>query len=411
MTIAGTSASPSDPAAHEEAGNVTALFRSRARAAEHPQAWHEALLERDALRALFEQAPGFMALLEGPEHRYSFSNAANNRLLGRDDLVGKTVAEAFPDLAEQGITQVLDRVYASGEPCVGNGLTFEIREHPTGQLRQRIVNFVYQPIRAAADAPVTGILVQGHDVTELHDAHARIQAQHMELIHVSRVSAMGTMASTVAHELNQPLTAITSYLSAASRIAGRREADPQLDRCLASAQEVAQRAGKILRFLRDMTLSAIEISPVFEVDDAVRQAVELARASHPNMEIAYDIEPGATARVDRIQFQQVMLNLLRNAQEACGEGQCRVAITVSCAGAFLAVAIADNGAGFAEDELPKVFEALVTTKPRGMGVGLSVCRTIIETYGGRISAHNSPGGGAMVRFTIPADAGTRPATS
>jgi two-component system sensor kinase FixL len=407
MTSDGNSARPPDALAREEARNVTTLFGARAGAAERQQSWQEVVQERDALLAMFAQAPGYMALLEGPEHRYTFSNAANNRLLGRGDLVGKSVVEAFPELAEQGIAAVLDRVYASGEPYIGNGLTFEIREHPTGLLRQRIVNFVYQPIRAAADAPVTGIFVEGHDVTELHESHARIQAQHMELIHVSRVSAMGTMASTVAHELNQPLTAITSYLSAASRIAGRGEADPQLDRCLASAQEVAQRAGKILRFLRDMTLSAIEISPVFEVDDAVRQAVELARASHPNMDIAYDIEPGATAKVDRIQFQQVMLNLLRNAQEACGEGPCRVTITVTCAGAFLEVVIADNGTGFSEEELPKVFEALVTTKPRGMGVGLSVCRTIIETYGGRISAHNGPDGGAMVRFTIPAESGPR----
>ncbi len=386
----------------EEAGNVTALFGTLADAPAPRQPAHEVIRERDALHSLFEQAPGFMALLEGPEHRYAFSNAANNRLLGRDDLIGKTVAEAFPELAGQGLIGILDKIHATGEPYVGNGLVFDVREHAGAAAQQRVVNLVYQPVRATAGAPVTGIFIQGHDVTEQYEAHARIQAQHVELIHVSRVSAMGTMASTVAHELNQPLTAVINYLSAASRIAARGTADPQLDSCLASAQEASLRAGKILRLLRDMTLSAIEIAPVFEVDEAVQQAVELARASHPDIVAIYDIPGGVTAKVDRIQFQQVMLNLIRNALEACGDEPCRLIIKVSPDESFLAISLTDNGTGFPEDALPNVFEALVTTKPGGMGVGLSVCRTIIETYGGRISAHNGPKGGAMVRFTIPA---------
>ena len=402
MTVAGKRQRPLFAPIREEGGNVTALFGARADAAEQGQAVHEAVRERDALHRLFEQAPGFMALLEGPEHRYTFSNPSNNRLLGRCDLVGKTVAEAFPELVAAGLIEILDRVYATGKPYIGNGLAFDIRDHSDADAQRRVVNLVYQPIRATADAPVTGIFIEGHDVTDQYEAHARIQAQHVELIHVSRVSAMGTMASTVAHELNQPLTAISNYLSAASRIAGRGEIDPRLASCLASAQEASLRAGQILRLLRDMTLSAIEISPVFGVEEAVQQAVELARTSHPETVAVLDIAPGATAKVDRIQFQQVMLNLMRNAQEACGDGPCRLVIAVAAAGPFLEISLADNGTGFAEDDLPNVFEALVTTKPLGMGVGLSVCRTIIETYGGRISAGNSPDGGAVVRFTIPA---------
>lgn len=385
----------------EEVGDVTALFGARDDAAQ-TQPLHEVVAERDALRSLFEQAPGFMALLEGPEHRFIFSNAANNRLLGRSDLVGKCMAEAFPEPVADGLIEILDGVYTTGKAWIGNDLAFESRDGPDAQVRRRIVNLTYQPVRATADGPVTGILIQGHDVTEQHEAHARIQARHMELIHVSRVSAMGTMASTVAHELNQPLTAISNYLAAAVRIADREGSDPRLGRCLESAQEASLRAGNILRLLRDMTMSAIEISPVFDVDDAVRQAVELAGASLPNLAAIYDIAPGASARVDRIQFQQVMLNLIRNAQEACGDAPCQLLIKVSADGPFLEVTLTDNGSGFPEADLESVFETMVTSKDQGMGVGLSVCRTIIETYGGRISAHNSESGGAMVRFTIPA---------
>ena len=384
----------------EGAGNVTALFRPQPDASGPQQPDHAVLEERDALHRLLEQAPACMALLEGPDHRFTFSNAANNRLLGRSDLSGKTVAEAFPAPAGHALVEILDRVYATGEPVVANGT---IIDTPDADVPQRVVNFVYQPIRAAADAPVIGILIEGHDVTEQHEAHAFLQARNVELIHVSRVSAMGTMASTVAHELNQPLTAIVNYLSAATRIAGQSEIDPKLNACLVSAHEASLRAGKILRMLRDMSLSAIEISPVFEVGEAVRQAVELARASPPDIIAIYDVAPGTAARVDRIQFQQVMLNLIRNAQEASGDGPCHLTIRVAADGPLLEISLADKGTGFAEEELPNVFEALVTTKPRGMGVGLAVCRTIIETYGGRISAHNGPDGGAVVRFTIPAD--------
>src|SRR3982751_1096328 len=144
------------------AGNVTALFGPLAKAPEPPQPYDKVLEERDALHSLFEQAPGFMAMLEGPDHRYTFSNAANNRLFGRTDLVGKTVAQAFPELVEQGFIEKLNAAYLTGKPYVGNGLAFEIRETPDSEARQRIVNFVYQPIRAAPGAPVTGIFIEGH---------------------------------------------------------------------------------------------------------------------------------------------------------------------------------------------------------------------------------------------------------
>jgi two-component system sensor kinase FixL len=402
MTIARKRTGRAEAPGRERAGNVTPLFGTLARQGEPDQSFDEVIRERDRLHRLFDQAPGFMALLEGPDHRYTYSNAANNRLLGRGDLVGKTVAEALPDLVAHGLVGILDGVYATGEPYVGNGLTFEIRGDADGEKRQRVVNFIYQPVRTAGGEPVTGILIEGHDVTEQHETHAREQARNMELIHVSRVSAMGTMASTVAHELNQPLAAIVNYLSAASRIAGRTAADPLLGNCLASAQEASLRAGNILRLLRDMTLSAIDISPVFDVDEAVQQTVELARASHQDIVVVYNVEAEARARVDRIQFQQVMLNLIRNAYEACGDGPCHLIIRIVSDGPLLEISLTDNGSGFPEDDLPKVFDALVTTKSRGMGVGLSVCRTIIETYGGRISAHNGPNGGATVRFTIPA---------
>jgi len=388
--------------APEEHGNVTSLFGAVAKAARRFQTIDEVMKERDALQSLFEQAPSFMALVEGPDHRYTFSNAANNRLFGRWDLVGQTVAEAFPELVEQGFVERLDEAFRTGKPYIGNGLAFEIRETADSEARRRVINFIYQPVRAGPGEPVTGIFIEGHDVTEQHVEHAKVQALQLELIHFSRLSAMGTMASTVAHELNQPLAAAVNYISAAIRLAGRAGGDPVLEDCLSSAGEAAMRAGNILRLLREMTISGTDLSPIFDVQDALQQTVMLACASHPDISVKYDVFPGATAAVDRIQFQQIMLNLIRNAQEASGDSPCELSIKVAFAGAFLEISIADNGTGFAEEDLPNIFDALLTSKPQGMGVGLSVCRTIIETYGGRISASNGPQGGAIVQFTIPA---------
>lgn len=401
MSAVGKRARPLYAPAREKAGNVTALFGSLHEAAEQQRSYHRVLKERDALHALLERATGLMAVVEGRELRYSFANAAYSRLLGHSGLAGNTVAETLPPAMGSDILEILDQVYVTGEPRFANSLTLEVHAESGDQPRRRTVNFVFQPIRAAAGIPVTGILIEGHDVTELNDTHARIQARHMELIHVSRVSAMGTMASTVAHELNQPLAAITNYLAAASRLAGRDQSDARLEECIASAKEASLRAGNILRLLRDMTMSAVEITPTFDVEDAVRQAMDLASASHPEIVTTCELEPGIMARVDRIQFQQILLNLVRNAHEACGSGPCRLEIKAAAAGNFLKFSLADNGPGFLDEDPSGIFDALTTTKPCGMGVGLSVCRTIVETYGGKISAQNRPAGGAIISFTIP----------
>ena len=176
------------------------------------------LRERDLLQELFEQAPGFIAMVEGPEHRYTLSNAANNRLLGRSDVVGKTVLEAFPELAEQGVIAILDEVYATGTPFIAYGLPFIIRREDGAETDTHYIDTIYQPIRDASKQ-IIGIFAGGHDVTAHRLAQERVQALQTDLIHVSRASAMDAMASTMAHELNQPLTSISNYMEAARRIA------------------------------------------------------------------------------------------------------------------------------------------------------------------------------------------------
>ena len=120
--------------------------------------------EREHLRVLFDQAPGFMAFLDGPRHVFSLANLAYLRLVGEREVIGKGVAEALPEVVAQGFIELLDRVYASGEPFVGDGLCVLLRRRPGGDPEEAFVDFIYQPVRGN-DGSVRGIFVQGHDVT------------------------------------------------------------------------------------------------------------------------------------------------------------------------------------------------------------------------------------------------------
>jgi len=239
------------------------------------------------------------------------------------------------------------------------------------------------------------------DITSQKEAHDRVQALQTDLIHASRASAMGSMASTIAHELNQPLAAISSYLSAAGRLAPDGEIDPLLDECIVGALEAAQRAGRIIRSVR--TLTANEEGRKLEIDlePVLRAAVDVAIAGHPNLSVSWKSDPGLRVFGDPVQIQQVMINLLRNAGEAVGDVPCHIGVTATRGISFIEICVTDDGPGIPEHILPQVFEAFVTTKTDGLGVGLSIARTIIEAHTGQISVSNCPGAGAAVRFTLP----------
>ena len=357
------------------------------------------LRERDMLHELFEQAPGFIAMVEGPDHRYTLSNAANNRLLGRSDVVGKTVLEAFPELAEQGVIAVLDKVYATGIPFIAHGLPFTIRREDGPESDTHYIDTIYQPIRDATKQ-VIGIFAEGHDVTAHHLAQARVQALQTDLIHVSRASAMDAMASTMAHELNQPLASISNYMEAARRMVASQPANGLLVQCLEEAANAAVRAGKIIRNLRDMTIKGHVTKSELDLEATVKEAMALVTLGNPGITVSFN--PGTVKSVlaDAVQIQQVVINLVRNAFEASTSGHSHIEISVCSEGRHAEVCVRDDGPGIPEDLLPNLFESFTSTKERGMGVGLSICRAIIEGHGGRIWAENCEGGGAIVCFKL-----------
>jgi two-component system sensor kinase FixL len=243
------------------------------------------------------------------------------------------------------------------------------------------------------------------DLSAKEETEAHMASLRDELIHVSRLSAMGTMASTLAHELNQPIAAVANYVEGSIDLLDRDGEDHReiVREALKDAAGEAFRAGHIVRRLRSfVTRGEVEkrvepLLPLIEEACALGLAGSGERGVTCRQVIAPDAGP---VMVDRIQIQQVVVNLLRNAMEAMPSGG-TLEIRATAEGGFAHLAIADNGPGLPLDVRDRLFEAFASTKRDGMGLGLSICRTIVEAHGGRIWAAPRVGGGTEFHFTLP----------
>lgn len=246
---------------------------------------------------------------------------------------------------------------------------------------------------------------------------ARLSLALSELAHAGRLSELGKMSSALAHELTQPLSAADNYLGAARRLLAGEDpaaALPRVAQAVEKADGQVVRAAQIIRRLRGFIGKGESRRAVEDVRALVEEAVEIALVSprHADvglrLDIAHRLPP---VMVDKVQVQQVLLNLVRNACEAL-EGRPGKAVTVHAAAApaapgdadhgMVELRVCDNGPGLPPQVLARLFQPFVTTKPEGMGVGLSLCRDIVEAHGGRMRAGTGPDGGAEFAFTLPA---------
>jgi two-component system sensor kinase FixL len=360
------------------------------------------LKERDELNTRYQHAPGFIATLTGPEHCFSSINTAYETLVGRTGLRGKTVREALPEPAWQNFIARLDEVRASGQRFIAHDLSVTLTR-PSGSIERHYLNFILQPIRGD-DGEVSGIFCQGQDVTDQKAAVDQVLLLQDELIHLSRVSAIGTMATTLAHELTQPLTAIANY-SAASR----QLVDPEtpraeaLQQCLTGISEGAARAGEVIRHLRDMTKRGKPQRSFFDLHEAIEECILLVRAGRVDLvQIDDESSQGLIVEADRVQIQQVLLNLVRNSCEAMEHSDRRV-VTVRAVAQDdrVVVAVADTGPGVPLEVARTIFDWSTSSKADGMGIGLSISKTIIEAHEGRIWLEDSSATGSCLAFSLP----------
>ncbi len=229
---------------------------------------------------------------------------------------------------------------------------------------------------------------------------------------MSRLTAMGEMASALAHELNQPLAAISNYMKGSRRLlAGSNGPNiEKIESAMDRAAEQALRAGQIIRRLRDFVSRGESERRVESIAKLIEEAgaLGLAGAREQSVQLRFNVDPLADqVQVDRVQIQQVLVNLFRNALEAMAQSPRRELVVANrkVADDMIEVEVSDTGTGFQDDVMPNLFQTFFTTKETGMGVGLSISRSIIEAHGGRMWAENNAAGGATFRFTLPAAQG------
>jgi len=366
-----------------------------------------ALLEREAhLQSVLDTVPDAMIVIDTRGIMQSFSATAE-KLFGYTaaEAIGRNVSILMPEPYAGQHDGYLARYLATGERriiglgrlVVGqrkDGSTFPM-ELAVGEMRSGDRRFF------------TGFV---RDTTERQEAQQRLQDLQAELIFMSRFTALGEMASTLAHELNQPLTAVTSYLNGARRLLdrGRPEDRDQIRHAVDSAADQALRAGQIIKRLREFVARGESDRHAEDLRKLVEEASALAlvgvRETGVRVTYAFDWRVGLVM-VDRIQIQQVILNLMRNALEAMMEVGGRKELHISTRpldGNMVEVAVADTGPGIAPEIMVRLFQPFVTSKAQGMGVGLSISRTIAEAHGGTLTAEPAPGGGTIFRMTLRA---------
>lgn len=243
------------------------------------------------------------------------------------------------------------------------------------------------------------------DISKRRDAEERLAMVRSQLLHVSRVSAMGAMGAALAHELNQPLAAISNYTAAAGMLLSRES--PSIDRgleALAKVEAQAQRAGAIISRIRTMVANREASSRPENIAVLVREASSLALvgSNEAGVHCELSLPEGLVVLADKVQTQQVLFNLLRNAVEATeGLTSRKLLLSVEEANGEAIVCVQDNGPGLPDLVRANLFAPFTSTKSDGMGVGLSICRTIVEAHGGRIWAEDADGGGTRFCFSLP----------
>jgi signal transduction histidine kinase/DNA-binding response OmpR family regulator len=403
--------------------------------------------ERDRMRQLFQQAPSFMAILRGPDHVFELANESYLQLIGQRDVLGQPVRQALPDVDGQGYFELLDRVFASGEPFVGRNLPVALHRDGGGEPRQRFVNLIYQPI-LEPDGTTSGVFVNGFDVTHqkraedqlqqlnetlehrvaertvaLQDALARLQRETVErelaetaLRQAQKIEALGKLTGGVAHDFNNLLQVISGNLQLLSKdIAGNPRAETRVQNALAGVARGSKLASQLLAFGRRQPLEpkVVNIGRLIKgMDDMLR------RALGEEIEVETVVSGGLwNTLVDPGQIENAILNLCINARDAI-DGPGRLTIEAGNAllddayarqhddvapGQYVMIAVTDTGAGMSEEVLERVFEPFFSTKPegKGTGLGLSMVYGFVKQSGGHIKIYSELGEGTTVKLYLP----------
>ena len=378
------------------------LHRARLAAAANAE---QAFAREAHVKSILDTIPDAMIVIDERGIMQSFSAAAE-RLFGyrAAEVLGKNVKMLMPAPYREGHDGYLLRYLKTGERRIigiGRVVVGERKDGSTFPLELNVGE-----MKTGNQRFFTGFI---RDLTESQKNEARLQELQAELVHVSRLTAMGEMASALAHELNQPLSAIANYMKGSRRLLedSSDERATILREAMDKAAEQALRAGQVIRRLRDFVARGESERRVEDVKKLVEEASALALvgAKDRGVRVRFEFDPQTdSVLADKVQIQQVLLNLMRNAMEAMEDCE-RRELVVSASLApddMVEISVVDTGTGIAPEINAQLFQPFITTKRQGMGVGLSISRTIVEAHGGSIAARPNPGGGTVFSFTLPA---------
>lgn len=397
-------------------------LRAAAMASELARANERLATEHSRMLTLFEQAPGFMAVLAGPDHRVQITNAAFRRLIGERAVIGLPLAQALPELAEQGYVDLMDRVRGEEQPYVGTAMKLSLRGGIDTGHKDRFIDVLFQP-NAGVDSASSTMFIQGHDVTEQQHARCEVERQqhHLEelvsertrkledtqtaLMHAQKLEAIGKMTGGVAHDFNNVLHIINGnidlikmFVPANEKVHGRCE----------SAQTAIRRGAtlstQLLAFARKQPLQpdAVFLPEVFASIDLL-----LKRAVGERVEVDFVVGRGIwNVLVDPQQMENVILNLALNASDAMPAGgtlTIRVDNVHKDGDAFVHLAFTDTGHGMPDDVKARAFDPFFSTKGigKGTGLGLSMAYGFVKQSGGHIDIDSTAGAGTTINILLP----------
>ena len=373
--------------------DLSALYRERS--AYDQERAHLAMIVRSSNDAIMSET------LEGMITTW---NSAAEAMFGyaAAEVIGTSVTRLFPPHRQNEEDAILARIREG-----------HATEHYETERVRKDGGVIHASVTVSPIRDATGRIVGAsktvRDITERKAAEARLQLLSAELNHVARVSEMGQLSAAIAHELNQPLTAVLNYANVAKRLIAATDpaATARAYEAVSKAGEQAVRAGQIIKRLRDFVEKRETNRTIENINTIAEDALALGLIGTRSADITTRVELSPSSPpilVDRVQIQQVLVNLLRNAAEAMADSP-RRELTVVTSGIkddAVEVVVADTGPGIPEEIADRIFNPFVTTKPGGMGIGLAISRSIIEAHGGRLSMAPNAGGGTVFQFTLPA---------
>ena len=370
---------------------------------ENAQLYADLTASEERWRKLFESVPVGVALL-GSDRRYVAANPALQKMTGYTEAELRRLSPAdITHEDDQAATEAIVAANAAGEPFTPH---VEKRyRRKDGRVIWAEVNSFRAP--AAGSAPVLAAVAV--DITERKLAEAALRDARADLERMARLTTMGELTASIAHEVNQPLAAIVTQSEAALRFLAR--GDPDLDETrdsLSSIRQDGMRAAQVIAGLRSLAKKSGPQMAKLDIDDVIRQVLAIARGefSRHNVVLRTELASGDRPILgDHVQLQQVLLNLIMNGVEAMkGVTDRTRELTISSTLAepsSVLVTVQDTGTGLDPAVAERMFQPFFTTKSDGLGMGLAICRSIVEAHGGRLSASPRAPHGADVRFTVP----------